>query len=488
MKAIKLLQLSSLFLILNGCGGGSTSPTNTTTPDTSTPPTNPVVEVDNTPPEITLNGDDEITITQGRDFNDPGATAFDINDGDITITVEGMVDNRTLGEYTLTYTATDNAGNTSSISRTIVVEAIEFNDAGLTFCIKRELHYTHDVYIEEGKLPTLEQLETIEKLHCGLLRFGNRIEDFSVLPSLKNLKQITLNGSGYTILGVSAFVYLDPADGEDLTIDLTPFAELKHLESLTIHHLGIENLNRLSNVSDLEIIFPSEYKTVNINLDPVSALRKLKITGRNIIDISFSGSLTSLESLNISSDNLIDISFLGTLTSLESLNIISNNLIDTSAINKLVNLKELFLSGEKLNPDFIPLSQLTQLEFLSLENSNLSNIDFLMNIPSSLTKLSIARNSIEEITGLSNLIQLKELNISRNNISDISKLQNLTQLRELDISWNFISEIDDLVYLSELRELNLHQNCIVGFYVLTQLRYVHFLTMNTTQRSEGCSY
>ena len=70
----------------------------------------------------------------GDTFTDPGATATDDVDGDLTskITVSGSVDTTTAGVYTLTYSATDAAGNTGSASRmvTVVAPAAPAADSG----------------------------------------------------------------------------------------------------------------------------------------------------------------------------------------------------------------------------------------------------------------------------------------------------------------------------------------------------------------------
>ena len=80
--------------------------------------------VDTTAPVITLNGSDTIIVHKGSVFTDPGATASDNEDGNITssIVVTGVVDTGTLGTYTITYTVTDAAGNTTSITRTVIVD------------------------------------------------------------------------------------------------------------------------------------------------------------------------------------------------------------------------------------------------------------------------------------------------------------------------------------------------------------------------------
>ena len=76
-------------------------------------------------PEITLLGEPEITFMEGEEFTDPGCTATDNVDGDITanIVVTGTVENTVPGTYTLTYTVSDAWGNEVSTQRTVIVEA-----------------------------------------------------------------------------------------------------------------------------------------------------------------------------------------------------------------------------------------------------------------------------------------------------------------------------------------------------------------------------
>ncbi len=72
-------------------------------------------------PVITLNGSNPMDITQGGNFTDPGATATDDTDETVTVTPTGGVDTSTVGTYTITYTATDAAGNTATETRTVNV-------------------------------------------------------------------------------------------------------------------------------------------------------------------------------------------------------------------------------------------------------------------------------------------------------------------------------------------------------------------------------
>lgn len=83
-----------------------------------------LLAVDSTPPVIALNGESNLEVPLGGAFEDPGATATDNLDGDISrkITVEGAVDTSLVGTYTLTYQAADSAGNKATpVTRTVKV-------------------------------------------------------------------------------------------------------------------------------------------------------------------------------------------------------------------------------------------------------------------------------------------------------------------------------------------------------------------------------
>jgi len=80
---------------------------------------------DAVPPELTLNGDNPMSVPSGpAAFIDPRATATDNIDGDISVSViaTGAVNTALVGAYTVTYDVTDFAGNAAvSITRTVNV-------------------------------------------------------------------------------------------------------------------------------------------------------------------------------------------------------------------------------------------------------------------------------------------------------------------------------------------------------------------------------
>jgi Domain of unknown function (DUF5011) len=78
---------------------------------------------DTNAPTIELNGGDT-TVTKGSLFSDPGATAFDDVDETVTVTsnfASVLPNTNSTGVYEISYTATDEAGNTGYAERTVTV-------------------------------------------------------------------------------------------------------------------------------------------------------------------------------------------------------------------------------------------------------------------------------------------------------------------------------------------------------------------------------
>ena len=84
-----------------------------------------VEQPDTEKPIIKLNGNSSMTIKVNDKFTDPGATATDNKDGDISskIIITGTVDTSKAGTYKITYTVEDAAKNIATVTRTVIVKA-----------------------------------------------------------------------------------------------------------------------------------------------------------------------------------------------------------------------------------------------------------------------------------------------------------------------------------------------------------------------------
>lgn len=91
-----------------------------------------IVQPDLVPPVITLNGLELVSLEKGQPYIEAGATAEDAIDGPIQVVRTGSVDVSVVGRYVLTYTATDESGNSSSTIRVVTVSSLEEDDVGAT--------------------------------------------------------------------------------------------------------------------------------------------------------------------------------------------------------------------------------------------------------------------------------------------------------------------------------------------------------------------
>ncbi len=101
--------ISAAMLTLTACGGGGSDQ----------PAQHPAADV--FAPVISIKGADEVVLEEGKSYADAGATATDNVDPSVNVVTSGFYNTNKAGTYTLTYSATDLAGNTATATRTIKV-------------------------------------------------------------------------------------------------------------------------------------------------------------------------------------------------------------------------------------------------------------------------------------------------------------------------------------------------------------------------------
>ena len=101
----------------------------TPTPVPTPPPTSSILT-------ISLKGDNPATVIKGMKYDDPGYTANDSIEGDLTnrVTIEGTVNTNEVGTYTITYKVTNS--NKFSTERIRTVKVIEDLDISIDYSPK----------------------------------------------------------------------------------------------------------------------------------------------------------------------------------------------------------------------------------------------------------------------------------------------------------------------------------------------------------------
>jgi hypothetical protein len=163
--------------------------------------------VDVTAPVITITGDNPATVVQNDDYTDAGATAVDDTDGSVSVTASGTVDTSTVGEYMITYTATDAAGNEATATRVVNVDPPTIGGVAAagaaivgTVTVKGSLGVSTSALIEAD---------------------GNYNVDVTGLtPPYRIRAQGTVGGKTYTL-----YSYAEEGDIGN-TVNVTPFTDL----------------------------------------------------------------------------------------------------------------------------------------------------------------------------------------------------------------------------------------------------------------------
>ncbi len=89
--------------------------------------------LDQVPPTITLNGLDTVYVLVNTPYTEAGSSAFDCTDGVITPTIQNAPDTSVAGIYEVLYIATDAAGNSDTVIRTVIVGAPPVCDFNWSF-------------------------------------------------------------------------------------------------------------------------------------------------------------------------------------------------------------------------------------------------------------------------------------------------------------------------------------------------------------------
>ncbi|PHR99508.1 MAG: hypothetical protein COA78_24910 [Blastopirellula sp.] len=189
------------------------------------------------------------------------------------------------------------------------------------------------------------------------------------------------------------------------------------------------------------------------------------------VDLSPLGSLKNLDSLDItfSSEKSYTAKNMEELSKLDcSLNILLHGQLidDLTPVQQLNNIRELELIHTEVN-DLSPLSDLMQLELLDIDGANVTDLTPLAKLIN-LRVLKLDTLEAKDLSPLSDLTQLEELHIVGSGFTDITPLAKLVKLRDLrlvgppvafspnSLKGPNITDLMPLTKLVNLRELRLY--------------------------------
>ncbi|MCP4875356.1 MAG: DUF1800 family protein, partial [Gammaproteobacteria bacterium] len=220
-----------------------------------------------------LLGNDNDSIEFGGSYTDPGATATDAEDGDLTsaITIDSSLDTGIAGNYTITYGVTDSGSASASLSRTITVlentvpvisllgndnDSIEFGgsytDPGATA-----------TDAEDGDLSAAVTVETsLDTRFPGVYALTYRVTDSAGAAAIPLVRTVTV-GEPQIQERADAFRFLQRATFGPTTADITALSGLGY-EAWLDQQMGAAASLQLPDL--LTRMIAAGYQTTDIQL------------------------------------------------------------------------------------------------------------------------------------------------------------------------------------------------------------------------------
>ncbi len=241
---------------------------------------------DTTPPVISITGSASITLTVGDSYTDAGATATDDVSGDLTssIVTTNPVDTSTPGTYTVTYTVTDVASNTTSIGRIVTVNTAIA--AGKTWVPDDTFE---QVLINLGLDDTLDNYVTTSNISSVTsLSFssGQSISDPTGIQDFVSLTSLNITTANFTSIDLSKNLLLT---------SLTIISNVTYLQSIDISNLtALEHLGLLrTNLTSIDLSNNTNLKSINMfggQLESID-ISRLNINNLKTLDLGGTGSM-----------------------------------------------------------------------------------------------------------------------------------------------------------------------------------------------------
>ncbi len=189
--------------------------------------TREIVYGDQTAPVLQLMGDRHITITAGSAFPEPGYSATDNCDGDLTgqVTVTGL-DRYIAGTYTVVYSVTDSFGNTTTDYRTVTV-----NPIGAQPDVVQPTDKTIYLTFDDGPGPYTQQLlDILAKYNVKATFFVVGGPGGAYMPLLKNMADAGHAIGMHSVTHNYGQIYASPE---------AFFADLKGMQQTIYDYTGI---------------------------------------------------------------------------------------------------------------------------------------------------------------------------------------------------------------------------------------------------------
>ncbi len=248
--------------------------------------------------------------------------------------------------------------------------------------------------------------------------------------------------------------------GKHSISDLSPLAELKNLERLSITYGGgemgenkdtakIGDISPIAELDKLEVLYLENIKLTDLSaLDGLDNLIRLSLGENLISDLTPISNLPNLIDLSIYDNKITDLSPLSTLPKLQYLLIGQNELSDLSPLSAITSLTSLGMYETNVT-SLTPLSSLENLESLNLSDLELQNLNGLEECTALRSLYIEALPNLNDISALGKLQNLEIVCLKSTSVTDISALANHPNLNDVAILGAPIADLRPLAHIKD---------------------------------------
>ena len=318
-------------------------------------------------------------------------------------------------------------------------------DEGLSVCLGNQsagLAFANDLR-ELDCNERVESLEGIQKFR-GLktLRIYNPdFTDASPIGELTGLENLLINW------------------GNQVFSDISPLGNLVKLRRLRLDGSPVTDLTVLERLVNLESLSLNSIQAEDVSpIMGLKKLRELELCRLPLSNVPNFNQLSSLEHLRFCEYAALKLDeFVQQLPeTIKHLDLRDTRISSTKPFNRLSRLNGLSLDNNLIQR--VELSNLPELQYINLWDNPIT--EFEVSGTPELRHLWAGKNDLTDLSSISNLTSLSQVRFSENRISDISALSGLENLGHIELNDNLIEDIGPLQGLTNTWYVNLERNRI----------------------------
>ncbi len=283
-----------------------------------------------------------------------------------------------------------------------------------------------------------------------------------------------INVTLYSSEGTTYFT----TDGEYPSTDDIPYAEPFTLSGgeTNVYAVTVADNGLVSPLSVLDFTVGGVIEEVNFE-DPAmeAAIRSLLAVDTD--EVIYSDKLWTITSFTVP-ENVKSFNDLTRLPYLQSLTIQNYNLSSLQFLNSLSQLESLTMTECRISAeDLSIIAAIPTLKILSISDCGLSTLSGL-EIAQNLEVLDLSENTVRNLEPLIGLTRLRSINLSQNAVTSLSALSGLVNLEKLDVSYNSISSILPITGCQKLAWLDVSSNSLSNLDGIDNLPALTHLSAN----------